>query len=173
MAAVLFQGIGWADRKIRSNFVRINHGYAKLSKMQKPSQTFRRHKGWHQTSSILMTNKYQVLLHKTLSPGIYTPLGINGKPIEIRNETVYLNFNRIHSAVYLKWSTSYHQPSSVQQLISRLTFELCLRVTLPGFHSYDTALFVSDVTRLYTVTMQLCLWATLPGFPRLGYRFVT
>jgi hypothetical protein len=45
MAAVLFQMIGWADGKIRRNFVRINHGYAKFSKMQKPPETFRRQKG--------------------------------------------------------------------------------------------------------------------------------
>ena len=29
-------------RKIRSKFVRIDHGYAKFSKMQKPPHTFRR-----------------------------------------------------------------------------------------------------------------------------------
>jgi hypothetical protein len=34
------------------------------------------------------------------------------------------------------------------------------------------ALFVSNVTRLSTVTIQLCLWVMLPDFPRLRYSFV-
>jgi hypothetical protein len=188
MAAVLFQGTGWADRKIRSNFVKLNHGYAKFSKMQKPPQTFRRRKGWYQTSSIMRTNKYQVLPHETLSPGIYTPLAINGKPIEIRTESFYIKFNRIHSAVSLKWNiiiswiflgTAVDIPINFRALfvsdvtrLSTVTIQHCLWATLPGFPRLRSALFVSDVTRLSTVTIQHCLWATLLGFPRLRHSLV-
>jgi hypothetical protein len=40
MATVLFQGIGWADRKIRSNFIRINHGYEKVFKNTENASNF-------------------------------------------------------------------------------------------------------------------------------------
>jgi hypothetical protein len=66
----------------------------------------------------------------------------------------------------------HHQTSSVQQLVSRLTFELVCEWRYTAFHGYDTALFVSYVTRLSTVTIQPCLWVTSSDFPLLRYSFV-